>query len=78
MTRVTLGELRSPRPPVAGVLRHIAMLALLADVLFFVVAMALGGVDGNLGRAAGSLLLSSGTGLMVFFSGFVIIPLRYR
>src|SRR5438105_750235 len=32
------------------------MLGLLADVLFFVVAMAFGGVDGNLGRAARSLV----------------------
>src|SRR5260370_1546910 len=46
----------SPRPPVAGVLRHVAVLGLLADVVFFVVAMALGGVDGNLGRAARSLV----------------------
>src|SRR5260370_11292491 len=46
----------SPRPPVAGVLRHVAGLGLLADIVFLVVAMALGGVDGNLGRAAGSLV----------------------
>src|SRR5258707_8189233 len=46
----------APRPPVAGVLRHVAVLGLLADVVFFVVAMALGGVDGNLGRAARSLV----------------------
>ena len=46
----------SPLPPVAGVLRQIAVLGLLADVLFFVVAMALGGVEGNTGRAAGALV----------------------
>jgi hypothetical protein len=46
----------SPRPPVAGVLRDIAVPGLLADVVFFVVAMASGGVGGNLGRAAGSLV----------------------
>jgi hypothetical protein len=32
------------------------VLGLLADVVFLVVAMALGGVDGNLGRAAGPLV----------------------
>src|SRR5260370_35422649 len=46
----------SPRPPVAGVLRHVAGLGLLADIVFLVVAMALGGVDGNLGAAAGPLV----------------------
>src|SRR5258706_12714273 len=44
----------SPRPSVAGVLGHIAVPGLLADVVFFVVAMAPGGVDGNPGRAARS------------------------
>src|SRR5947208_6454956 len=34
------GSATSPRPSVAGVLRHIAVVGLLADVLFFVVAMA--------------------------------------
>src|SRR6266403_536621 len=46
----------SPRAPVAGVLGHVAVPGLLADVVFFVVAMAPGGVDGNLGRAAGPLV----------------------
>src|SRR3977135_901576 len=45
-----------PLPPVAGVLREIAVLGLLADVLLLVVAMALGGVEGNAGRAAGALV----------------------
>src|SRR6266436_2022511 len=49
-------EVRSPRPSVTGVLRHIAVPGLLADVVFFVVAMAPGGVERNLGRAAGSLV----------------------
>jgi len=80
VTRVTLGTLPSPRPSVAGVLRHIAVVGLLADVLFFVVAMALGGVDGNLGRAARSLmaLVVLGNRLDGFLQRFVIIPLRYR
>src|SRR5229473_3073110 len=46
----------SPLPPIARVLRQIAVLGLLADVLFFVIAMALGGVEGNAGRAAGALV----------------------
>src|ERR1700716_260943 len=45
-----------PLPPVAGVLREVAVLGLLADVLFLVVAMALGGVEGDAGRAAGALV----------------------
>ena len=46
---------RLPRPSIARVLRHVAVVALLADVVLLVVAMALGGVDGHLRRAAGPL-----------------------
>ena len=46
----------SPRPAVARVLHHVAVVTLFADVVLFVVAMALGGVDGNLGRAARPLV----------------------
>src|SRR3954470_20357795 len=46
----------SPRPAVARVLRQIAVLGLFADVVLLVVAMALGGVEGNVGRAAGALV----------------------
>jgi len=59
-------------PPVAGVLHHIAVVALLADVLLFVVAMALGGVDGRAGRAAGAFvaLVLLGDRLDGFCHGF--------
>ena len=40
------------------------MIALLADVVLLVVAMALGGVDGSAGRAAGALVA-----LVVFRDG---------
>src|SRR5436190_11947541 len=46
----------SPRSAVARVLRQIAVRSLFADVVFLVVAMALGGVEGNVGRAAGALV----------------------
>src|SRR5262245_26213029 len=46
----------SPRSPATGVLREIAVGGLLADVVLLVVAMALGGVEGNVGRAAGALV----------------------
>src|SRR4051812_31305272 len=46
----------SPRPAVAGVLHEIAVGGLFADVVLFVVAMALGGVEGNVGLAAGALV----------------------
>ena len=46
----------SPRPAVAGVLGQIAVLGLFADVVLLVVAMALGGVERNAGRAAGALV----------------------
>jgi hypothetical protein len=51
---------------------------LLADVVFLVVAMALVVSMGTPGALPGPLWLwlSSGTGLMVFITGFVIIPLR--
>src|SRR2546430_2813096 len=45
-----------PRSPVAGVLREIAVGGLLANIVLLVVAMALGGVEGNVGRAAGALV----------------------
>lgn len=48
----------SPAPPVARVLHPIAVLGLLANVAFFVVAMAFGGVEGNTRRAAGALVAS--------------------
>src|SRR5438876_8039164 len=55
----------SPRPAIAGVLREIAVRGLLADVVLLVVAMALGGVEGNSGLAAGALvtLVILGNGL---------------
>ena len=40
----------------ARVLQEIAVLGLLADVVLLVVAMALGGVDGNAGCAAGTFV----------------------
>src|SRR6266702_6401115 len=46
----------SPRPFIARVLRQITMRGLFADVVLLVVAMALGGVEGNSGRAAGALV----------------------
>src|SRR5436309_2245923 len=46
----------SPRPAVARVLRHVAVLGLFADVVLLVIAMALGGVERNIGRAAGALV----------------------
>ena len=54
----------SPAPPVARILHQIAVVALFADVLFFVVAVALGGVDGDLRLAAGALVA-----LVVFGNG---------
>ena len=56
-----------------------SVLRLLTDVLFLVVAMALGGVEGRW-RAAGALWLwlSSGTGWMVLVSGLVMNGLRCR
>src|SRR6476660_733852 len=45
-----------PRPAVAGVLRQIAVRGLLADVVFLVVAMALGGIERHVGRTAGALV----------------------
>src|SRR5882724_2794754 len=47
---------RSARAAVAGVLGQVAVRSLLADVVLLVVAMALGGVEGNGGRAAGALV----------------------
>ena len=49
-------ESPSPRPAVAGVLCQVAVLALFADIVLLVIAMAPGGVDGNFGRAAGTLV----------------------
>src|SRR4030088_2621954 len=45
-----------PRPSVRRILHQIPVLRLLADVLFLVVAMAPGGVEGNAGCAAGALV----------------------
>jgi hypothetical protein len=45
-----------PRPSAARVLHQIPVRGLFADVVLFVVAMALGGVEGNGGRAAGALV----------------------
>lgn len=47
---------------------------LLTDVLLLVVATAFGGVDGNRGHAAGTLvaLVFVGTGCTVFVSGFAM------
>ena len=55
-TKSSATTLPSPRPAVAGVLRHVAVVGLFADVVLLVVAMALGGVEGNAGRAAGALV----------------------
>src|SRR5258708_35646633 len=55
----------SPRPLIARVLRQITMRGLFANVVLLVVAMALGGVEGNGGRTAGALvaLVVVGNGL---------------
>ena len=45
-----------PDRRLARVLRQIAVLGLFADVVLLVVAMALGGVERNAGRAAGALV----------------------
>src|ERR1700682_4674222 len=45
-----------PRPSAAGVLHQIPVRGLFVDVVFFVVAMAFGGVEGNGGCAAGALV----------------------
>ena len=72
--------LRAPRnddpisstPSITRILHHIPVIALLADVLLLVVAMALGGVEGDFGRAAGALvtLIFLGNGLDGFSYGF--------
>jgi hypothetical protein len=51
------------------------VIALFADVVFFVVAVALGGVDGNIRRAAGAFvaLIVLGNGLDGFW-----LPLCHR
>jgi hypothetical protein len=46
----------SSRPAVTRVLRHVAVFGLFADVVLLVVAMALGGIERNIGRAAGALV----------------------
>src|ERR1051325_6559599 len=46
----------SPAPAMAGVLRQVAVRGLFADVLFFVVAVALGGVERDCWGAAGALV----------------------
>jgi len=55
------------------------VIALLADVVLLVVAVALGGVDGNFGRAAGALVapVAVGNGVIALVGGFVIRKLRY-
>ena len=60
----------SSRPSAARILRQIAVRGLFADVVLLVVAMALGGVEGNAGRAAGALvaLVFVGNGLDGFGS----------
>ena len=60
-----------PAPPITRILRHVRVIALLADVLFLVVAMAFGGVDGNVRRAAGALVA-----LVVVGNGFYRFGLR--
>src|SRR3979411_794168 len=57
-------KLPSPAPPVARILHQIPVVALLADVVFFVVAVALGGVERDFGFAAGALMA-----LVVFRDG---------
>src|SRR5882724_11267725 len=78
VARVTQAALPSPRSPAAGVLRQIAVRGLLADVVLLVVAMALGGVEGNIGRAAGPLvaLVLVGNGLDGFGERFCHRVLR--
>jgi len=61
--RIRIGP-PSPAPSIAGVLRHIPVAALFADVVFFVVAVALGGVERDLRFAAGALVA-----LVVFGNG---------
>src|SRR6187431_415927 len=70
--RVTPGEACLSAPPVTRILHHVAVVALLADVLLLVVTMALGGVEGNAGRAAGALvaLVVLGDRLDRFCHGF--------
>jgi hypothetical protein len=51
----------------AGILRQIAVCGLFANIVFLVIAMALGGVEGSTGVLPGPLWLwfSSGTGWMI-------------
>jgi hypothetical protein len=44
--------LSSSRPSVAGILLHVSVIALLVDVLFFIVAVAFGGIGHHLRRTA--------------------------
>ena len=69
----------SSRPSAARILRQIAVRGLFADVVFLVVAMALGGVEGNAGRAAGALvaLVFVGNGLDGFGQRLCHCSLRY-
>src|SRR6266496_5111169 len=55
----------SPTPPITRILHHVPVIALLADVVLFVVAVTFRGVDGNARRAAGALvaLVAVGNGL---------------
>src|SRR3954463_13594666 len=54
----------SPASSVTRILHQIAVLALFANIVFFVVAVALGGVEGDFGVAAGALVA-----LVVFGDG---------
>ena len=58
-------SLASPTPSVTRILHHVPVIALLADIMLLVVAVALRGVDGNARRAAGALvaLVVVGNGL---------------
>ena len=65
---------QSPAPPVARILHQIPVLAGLADVVFLVVAVAFGGVEGRVGRAARALvaLVVVGNGIDGFVRGFAM------
>src|SRR5258705_8618598 len=62
----------SAAPSIARILHQIPMVALLANIVFFVVAVAFGGVEGDGGGAAGTLvaLVVVGNGRDGFGQGF--------
>jgi hypothetical protein len=62
----------SPAPSITRILHQIPVIPLFADVVFLVVAMALGGVERTAGRAAGALVA-----LVVFGRGFYGVALGF-